>query len=217
MNQCEVCDGHLQQIHATHYACDTCELNILDGVYVVENENGMGYHQVQVIDRKIFDSEKIGVLKEDIISFLDKWLVDSGSLKFHANTISFIKKLTPFFSYQGTMVRGLFSPFVQIKRNGVDECIESWSKSTNGIHQFEQFANFSFGKIVKEDGCIVPFTPQEFIDKNANVLPAKVDKVLMGNYAGLDLYLLARYVEYRKDFLEKLKVVEEVLVIQKTS
>ncbi|WPS85558.1 hypothetical protein SMD22_00425 (plasmid) [Brevibacillus halotolerans] len=215
MKQCEVCGGHFELIHSTHYACNTCELNILDGVYVVTKGNDKNYHAVKVLDRKIFDPEKIEVSKEAIISFLDQWLINAGSLKYHADTISLIKKLTPIFSYQGNLVRGLCIPYVRLKRPGVVECIDSWSKSMNGIRKYETFAEFSFGQIRVSDGAVLPYTTQEFIDINVNISPSQVDMVISGDYTGLDLYLLARYVDYREDFMEKLKEVEEVLVIQK--
>jgi hypothetical protein len=215
MEYCPICGGWFEKIDPDHYKCDTCELGIRYGEYVVENENDMSYHVVRVIGDKIYDPEIISVSDKEITLFLDHWLVDASSLKHDQTTINMLTKLLPHFKFEGTLVRGLYTPYVQIIRNGVDQCIESWSKSNDGLRNVEQFSQIAFGLVNEEDGKVQTYSPEQFVKRNAKLETESFDKIIEGQHTGIDLVTLAQYVRYRSDFLQKLEEAEEVLILQK--
>lgn len=162
------------------------------------------------------DLSLIAVSKEQIIDFLNRWLVNYRGVKFDKSDIDLVRKLTPMFSYQGELQRGLFVPFVTLKRSGATEMLESWSKSTRGIQNFEAYGEYAFGTVGVMDKSIQAYNEEEFLLYNQDAVSFHCDKVLVKKHTGLDLTKLAEYVEYRSDFSAKLREVEEVLVIQKT-
>lgn len=158
----------------------------------------------------------IGVSKEQVVDFLNRWLVNYQAVKFEKSDIELVRKLTPMFSYQGELQRGLFAPFITRKRHGATEMLESWSKSVKGIQNFESYAEYAFGTVRVMDNTIEVYTEEEFLRYNQDANRLHCDRVIVGTHTGLDLEKLAKYVGYRNDFLAKLREVEEVLVIQKT-
>ncbi|MBP1308883.1 hypothetical protein JOD82_001903 [Paenibacillus sp. 1182] len=213
--KCPACGGSFEQVHDTHNQCDTCELAMLNGVYVLENEHDRGYHEVRIINNKICDPEKIPVSDGEVVSFLDRWLVNAGALKYDASAIELVSKLIPHFSYEGSLFRGFYHPFVIIRRQQTVHCIESWSKSRFGIQNLENYAQIAFGNVNKEDGSVETYTPEQFIESNIELQKEPFDRVIEEGFEGLDIVRLAHYVNYRPDFLQLLEDVEEVLVIQK--
>lgn len=153
--------------------------------------------------------------KDEITTFLDRWLVNYRSLKLEPAAVEFVEKLIPHFSYEGKMFRGLFEPLVTIKRPGIDKCIDSWSKSKKGIKHLEKHAEYTFGSTSMSDSSIQVHTEEEFIYMNEDASPCRFDKVLEETHVGLDLGKLAEYVGYRTDFSKHISGVEEILVIRK--
>lgn len=153
--------------------------------------------------------------KEEIICFLDKWLVNYRSLKLDAKAVELVEKLTPYFHYEGEMHRGLFEPYLIVQRAGVERCIDSWSKTSEGIAEMEELAECGFGSVSVMDGSIHVHTEEEFIQMNEEASSVEFDKVLIEHHVGLDLSKLAEFVGYRADFLSRIQAVEEVLVIRK--